>query len=70
MKTYNHRYCANCGKMNTIDPRHPHKKCKFCHQYLWPPIITTLSPTPISTDPDHDNDIDTPGQPDVDTPTP
>ena len=53
MKTTSNKYCSNCGKMNTINPKHSHKKCKFCGQHLWPPlgIYTTPNPRPPD-DPD------------------
>ena len=59
MKVYERKYCPNCGKMNTIDPARPHKKCKFCHAPLifYPYPITTNIPKNV--DPDNDNDNDT-----------
>lgn len=57
MKTYHPKYCPNCGKMNTLDPARPHKKCKFCGQtlYPWGSYPSNTSP---NTDPDHDGDND------------
>ncbi len=57
-------YCSQCGTKNEYLNGKSRKKCKSCGS---PMTFLFTTPAPINkSDPDNDNDIDTPGAPDID----